>query len=182
MFYKKKYPTNIQEGVWDEKSCVRRVAGFSIDETKLPKDLKWLPKGAPLALLSTSLVTLCKTAKVYEDANQGATTLKVYPDSVLMVGDKIGGSTITKIDVANVNYDTLTISALETEVKKGDVLDDGNASNVIGLNYATVELDGQQSCTPTLQAYEIDEETLPYPINNAIKEALTVTHKYLIKP
>ena len=99
-----------------------------------------------------------------------------------MAGDKIAGATISKVDDSSSDFTKLTISELENEVEANAVVDDGNAGKVIGLNYATVELDGQQSCTPTLQAYEIDEDSLPYPINEAIKEALTVTHKYLIKP
>lgn len=182
MYYKKKFPTDIKEGAWDEKSCVRRIAGFTIDETNLPSTLKWLPKGTPLVLLTNGMVSVCKTAKVYEKAAQAATTLKVNKGSLFMVGDKIAGSTISKVDESSSDFTKLTISVLENEVEANAVVDDGNASKVIGLNYATVELDGQQSCTPTLQAYEIDEDSLPYPINEAIKEALTVTHKYLIKP
>ena len=183
MYYKKKFPTDIKEGAWDEKSCVRRVAGFTIDETNLPSTLKWLPKGTPLVLLTKGgMVSACKTAKVYEEAKQDATTLKVNKGSLFMVGDKIAGSTIFNVDDSSSDFTKLTISELENEVEANAVVDDGNASKVIGLNYATVELDGQQSCTPTLQAYEIDEDSLPYPINEAIKEALTVTHKYLIKP
>ena len=95
-----------------------------------------------------------------------------------MVGDTIAGSAISAIDSSNENFDKFTIAALAEKADKGAVLDDGNASKVVGLNYATVELDGMQSCTPTLQAYEIEEETLPYYLNDAIKTALTSRHAF----
>jgi hypothetical protein len=178
MIYKETIPSNIPEGVWDEKSCVRRQSGFTIDQSKLPATLKWLSKGAPLALNSNGKVVLCKTAKVYENATKSATEIKVDKNHNFMVGDTIAGSAISAIDSSNENFDKFTIAALAEKADKGAVLDDGNASNVVGLNYATVELDGMQSCTPTLQAYEIEEDTLPYYLNDAIKTALTSRHAF----
>lgn len=179
MFYKEKYPTNIQEGVWDAETCVRRQGGFVVDESTLPSDIKWLPKGAPLAYnSSTQKVVVCKTAKVYEAAAAQATSLKVEKGHLFKVGDKIGGSAISAINTTNKDFDTLTIAAISAKADKGAVLDDGNASKVVGLNYATIPLDGQQSCTPTLQAYEIEEDTLPYPLNAAIKTALSCRHAF----
>lgn len=179
MMYKEKSPSNIQEGVWDEKSCVRRQCGFVVNQDKLPKDLKWLPKGTPLAYdEATDKVKVCKTAKVYENATKSAVSVKVYKGHLLQVNDTIGGSTISAVDTSNANFDTLTVSALAEKVDKDTVLDDGNAAKVVGLNYATIELDGQQSCTPTLQAYEIEEGTLPYPLNDTIKTALTCRHAF----
>lgn len=179
MFYKESYPTNIQEGVWDEQTCVRRQSGFNVDQSALPSDLKWLPKGTPLAYnASTEKVQVCKTAKVYENAAAQATSLKVEKGHLFKVGDKISGSAISAINTSNKDYDLLTIAALTAKADKGAVLDDGNSSKVIGLNYATIALDGMQSCTPTLQAYEIEEDTLPYPINAAIKNALTSRHAF----
>ncbi len=180
MFYKEKSPVNIQEGVWDEKSCVRRQSGYVIDETGLPKGKEWLEKGTPLAIKDDGKVKVCKTAKVYETAAKSATELKVYKGHLFAVNDKIAGSTISAIDSSNNDFDKLSVSALAEKADKDAVLDDGDAANVIGLNYATVHLDGMQSCTPTLQAYEIEEETLPYPISNAIKAALTSRHAFKI--
>lgn len=178
MYYKETLPTNIQEGNWDEKTCVRRQSGFTIDETALPSTLKWLPKGAPLALASDGKVTVCKTATVYEAAAKSATEIKVNKGHLFAVGDTIGGSAISAIDTSDSNYDKLTVAALAEKAEQGGVLDDGTASKVIGLNYATVELDGQQGCTPTVQAYEIEEDSLPYPLNDAIKTALTSRHAF----
>lgn len=180
MFYKEKFPENIQEGVWDEKSCVRRQCGYVIDETDLPSEKKWLEKGAPLAIKEDGKVKVCKTAKAYEAAVKSATELKVYKGHLFAVNDKVAGSTISAIDTSNNDYDKLTISELAEKADKDAVLDDGDAAKVIGLNYATVYLDGMQSCTPTLQAYEIEEETLPYPLSDAVKVALTSRHAFKI--
>ncbi len=178
MKYKETIPSDIKEGAWDEKTCVRRQSGYTVDETGLPATLKWLPKGTPLALAADGKVKVCKTAKVYEAAAKGATAVKVEKGHLFAVGDTIGGSAISAIDTASTDYDKLTVAALGDNAAKDSVLDNGLAANVIGLNYATVELDGQQSCTPTLQAYEIEEDTLPYPVNDAIKAALTSRHAF----
>lgn len=178
MFYKESFPSNIQEGKWDEKTCVRRQGGYLVDETAIPSGTKWLPKGAPMSLLASGKVAVCKTAKVYEAAAASATSLKVSKGHLFAVGDKVFGSTISAINSSNADYDVLTISALAKKADKDAVVDDGTAANVIGLNYATIALDGQQSCTPTIQAYEIEEDSLPYPINADIKAALTSRHAF----
>lgn len=172
-------PNLIQEGVWDEKSCVCRVAGFDIDKTNLPADMKYLPKGASMALNSTGLkAILVKTAEVYEAAASGATAIKVKKNNALLVNETIGGNKITAIDKSNADYDVLTVAATSKAITVGTVLADANATKVIGLNYATVKLDSFPSCTPTIQAYEIEEDTLPYPVNADIKTALTVRHDW----
>lgn len=179
MEYKVINPTSIQEGVWNEKTCVRRTAGFDLDKTNLPEGMEYLPKGAVLALDATGLkVVLVKTAKASAKANSGATSLKVEKGHALKVGDVIAGSAISKIDASNAEYDTLTVASLSAEVAVGEVVADANAAKAIGLNYATVKIDSYPSCTPTIQAYEIEEATLPYPVNEAIKEALTCRHDW----
>lgn len=181
MEYREKFPSSIKEGVWNEKTCVRRTAGFDIDKTNLPADMKYLPKGAPLALDATGLkVVLVKTAKTVAVAESGATSVKVDKDHALVVGDVVAGSEISQIDASNDEYDILTVSALGEEVAAGTVIADANAEKVIGLNYATVKLDSYPSCTLTIQAYEIEEDTLPYPVNDAIKTALTSRHDWRI--
>lgn len=180
MEYKEIYPTSIQEGVWNEKTCIRRTAGFDIDKTNLPADMKYLPKGAVLALDATSLkVVLVKSAKATAQAESSATSLKVAKGHALVVGDVIAGSTISQITVGT-EFDTLTVSALSAGVAAGEVVADANGEKAIGLNYATVKLDSNPSCTPTIQAYEIEEDTLPYPVNEEIKTALTSRHDWRI--
>lgn len=180
MEYREITPTSIKEGIWNEKTCIRRTAGFDIDKTNLPADMKYLPKGAALALDSTGLkVVLVKTAKATADAASGATSLKVAKGHVLVVGDVLAGGTISKI-AQGAEFDTLTLSAISEEVKMGGIVADANAEKVIGLNYATVKLDEHPSCTPTIQAYEIEEDSLPYPVNDVMKAALTSRHDWRI--
>lgn len=180
MEYKEIYPTSIQEGVWNEKTCIRRTAGFDIDKANLPADMKYLPKGAVLALDATGLkVVLVKTAKATTEAASGATTLNVAKGHALVVGDVIAGSAISEI-VAGTEFDTLTVAALSETVAAGAVVADANGEKAIGLNYATVKIDSNPSCTPTIQAYEIEEDTLPYPVNDVIKTALTSRHDWRI--
>lgn len=179
MHYNRKSAEVVKEGHWDEKSCVRRVGGYDIDKTNLPAGTQYLPKGAVLSFQpSTGSVKVLKTAKVHSNANKSATSVQVEKGHILVVGDVLNGSTISAIEVG-AEFDTLTISELGAAVKVGDVIAE-NASNVCGLNYATVKLDDMPSCTPTLQAYEIEEESLPYPVNAAIKEALTVRHAWAL--
>ena len=180
MDYKINQGSTIQEANWDEKTCVRRQGGYSIDASSLPSDLAYLPKGAVLALTSADTVSLVKTAVANVDAKAAATSLKVDKGHLLKVGDTIAGSTISAINTTNSDYDTLTVSALAADVKKGDVVADGNVDNVIGLNYATVKIDSFPTCTVTVQAYEIEEDTLPYPVNDAIKAALTSRHAWKV--
>lgn len=179
MFYKSNKAVLSKEGAWDEKSCVRRIGGFDIDKSVLPDGMKYLPKGAVMTFDSvTGKVKLIKTAKVYAKAESGATTIKVYKEHALKVGDIVAGVAISAIDSSNANYDELTVASTKAVINKDAVIDDGNAEKVIGLNYVTVSLDDNPTCTVTLQAYEIQEETLPYYVNDAIKEALTCRHAW----
>lgn len=179
MFYKDKTAAKVvKEGKWDEKSCFRRVGGYDIDKSNLPKDMEYLPKGAVLALnTENGKAMLVKTATVYEAANKSAESLKVSKGHNLIVGDKVNGSTINAIAEGE-DFDTLTISALGAALKVDAVVSSVAGLPVLGLNYATVRLDDMPSCTPTLQAWEIEEDSLPFPINDEIKEALTVRHAF----
>lgn len=179
MFYKDSSAVVVKEGKWDEKSCIRRIGGYDVDKSNLPAGMKWLPKGAVLELTSAGKAKMVKSAVVYEAAAKDATSVKVQKGHALIVGDVLAGKAISDIDTSNASFDTLTIAALGAAVKVGDVIvSTGTSSVILGLNYATVALDDMPSCTPTLQAYEIEEDTLPYPINASIKEALTVRHAF----
>ena len=178
MEYKVTNADVIQEGVWDEKSCVRRQGGYDIDKANLPADLKYLPKGAVLAFnAENGKVKVVKTAKVYEKATNG-TSLKVGKDNIVVAGDKLGNLTVSAVDRKNASYDVLTVGTISETLNVGDVIADENAAKSIGLNYATVKIDSNPTCTPTVQAYEIEEGSLPYPVNAAIKDALTVRHAF----
>lgn len=174
----------IKEGLWWEETCVRRQGGYDLDTANLPSTLRWFPKGAPLAFDSTTgKAVLVKTAVVAANAAKDATTLTVIDNGMLVVGDKLAGSTITAIAV-NEGVATLTVSALAKAVTKDSIVADDNAKGVIlGLNYATIDLrdNDYPSVTPTLQAYEIEEDTLPYPINDDIKAGLGDRHQFKIQ-
>lgn len=173
--------TTVQEGVWDEKTCIREDAGISIDKTNLPANMAYLPKGSPIGLnKAKDKAVLVKTAEVFENAVAGK-SIKIGKRHALVKGDIIGGNEVTAIDSSNANYDVVTIKTALTadnigEVTKGIVLSEDVVT--LGLNYATVKLDSMPSCTPTVQAYKIDEASLPYPINDKIKNELTCRHHF----
>lgn len=173
-----------QQGAqWDVKSCVRCIAGLSFDKTCLPSGMEFLPKGAVLASKLTSAgykAVLVKTAVVQANAAKDATTLNVLKGHALIVGDKVAGSTISAIDTSNEGYDALTVGALAKAVTKDTVVNDDNVDNILGLNYCRTKMDAYPSVTYTVQAYEIMESTLPYPINDTIKEKLTSRHHYAL--
>ena len=173
-----------QQGAqWDVKSCVRCIAGLNFDKTCLPDGVEFLPKGVVLASKLTAagyVAVLAKTAVVAANAAKDATTLNVAKGHALKVGDKIAGSTISAIDTSNDEYDALTVSALAKAVTKDTVANDDNVDNILGLNYARTKMDAYPSVTYTIQAYEIDESSLPFPINDTIKEKLTTRHHFAL--
>ncbi len=177
-FLHKTKPEDIQEAVWLEEQCLRRQGGYMLDRTNLPSSLKWLPKGATLKLSGDGKgnAIVVKTAKVAEKAEKQATTLKIASGSLFKVGDKIAGATISAIASAD-GVDTLTVSALANEAAKGAVVSDFDKTKdtVLGFSYDTLDLRDPESeipCTPTLQVMEVEEDSLPYPINDDIKTAL----------
>ena len=167
------------EGKWDEESCRRRIGGYDFTKASFSTDeTKWLPKGAPLALDSaTGNAVLIKTAVANAAALAEATSLQVKKGHLLAVGDVINGSTISAISTGD-DYDTLTVSALAAGIAENEVVDTLGSKKVLGLNYTSVKMRGQVTVTPTLQAYEIEEDTLPYPLSDAIKQGLTDRHAF----
>lgn len=183
MDYKRESFETVQEGKWDSESCVRSIAGLNFDKTCLPSGMERVPKGAVLAKKLTSTgykAVLVKTAVAQANAAKDATTLKVLKGHALKVGDKIAGSTISAIDTSDNDYDSLTVGALSAAVAKDAVVNDDNTDNIIGLNYATRKMDAYPAVTYTIQAYEIEESTLPFPINDTIKEKLTSRHHFAL--
>lgn len=178
MYHKYVESEEIQEAQWDVKSCVRCVAGANLDTSNLPDGTKYIAKGTPLMITDSREVKVVKTATVVEAADAAATSLSIAKGSMFAVGDTIAGGTISAIDTSNEEKDVLTVSALEAAVAKGDVVDDGNGSKVVGLCYCTVKIEDFTSVTWTIQAYEIDETSLPYPFSEAIKTALTSRHHF----
>lgn len=186
-FLHKTKPEDIQEAVWLEEQCLRRQGGYMLDRTNLPSSLKWLPKGATLKLSGDGKgnAIVVKTAKVAEKAEKQATTLKIASGSLFKVGDKIAGATISAIASAD-GVDTLTVSALANEAAKGAVVSDFDKTKdtILGFSYDTLDLRDPESeipCTPTLQVMEVEEDSLPYPINDDIKTALNAVGIALFK-
>lgn len=184
-FIKKTKPTDIKEAVWWEEYCIRRQGGYDLDQSNLPRALKWLPKGTVLKLSATGgNAVAVKTATVTEKAAQGATTLKIATGSLVQVGDTIGGAKVTAITTGD-TYDTLTVEALTDAIEAKAVISDYDAENdtLLGFSYDTLDLDSEASipATPTLQVMEVDEETLPYPINADIKTGLNANGVALFK-
>lgn len=186
-FLHKTKPEDIQEAVWLEEQCLRRQGGYMLDRTNLPSSLKWLPKGATLKLSGDGKgnAIVVKTAKVAEKAEKQATTLKIASGSLFMVGDKIAGATISAITSAD-SVDTLTVSALANEAAEGAVVSDFDKTKdiILGLSYDTLDLRDHESeipCTPTLQVMEVEEDSLPYPINDEIKEGIRANGIALFK-
>ena len=184
-FMKKTKPTDIKEAVWWEEYCIRRQGGYDLDQSNLPRELKWLPKGTVLKLSATGgNAVAVKTATVTEKAAQGATTLKIATGSLVQVGDTIGGAKVTAITTGD-TYDTLTVDALADAIEAKAVISDYDAENdtLLGFSYDTLDLDSEASipATPTLQVMEVDEETLPYPINADIKTGLNANGVALFK-
>lgn len=184
-FMKKTKPTDIKEAVWWEEYCIRRQGGYDLDQSNLPRELKWLPKGTVLKLSATGgNAVAVKTATVTEKAAQGATTLKIATGSLVQVGDTIGGAKVTAITTGD-TYDTLTVDALAKAIEAKTVISDYDAEKdtLLGFSYDTLDLDSEASipATPTLQVMEVDEETLPYPINADIKTGLNANGVALFK-
>lgn len=175
MFLKKTVPTDIREAVWWEEQCVRRQGGYDLDQSNLPASLKWLPKGTLLKLTNTGGCIAVKTAKVVEKAAKAATTLKIASGSLVKVGDTLGGAKINAISSAS-GVDTLTVETLGDAIEADAIISDYDKTKdvILGFSYDTIEIyrDAQNSATPTLKVMEVDESTLPYPVNDELKEAI----------
>ena len=184
MFLKKGRPTDIKEGLWWEETCIRRQGGYDLDVANLPADFRWLPKGTVLAFNATNgKAYVVKTAQVYANAAKDATSLQIVENPLIKVGDKLAGSTISAIETED-GVSTLTISALAKAVTKDSIVDSmENGTKLLGLAYETTDLrdNDYPQVTPTLQAFEIEEDSLPFAINDAIKERLGALHQFKIQ-
>lgn len=185
-FLHKTKPESIKEAVWLEEQCLRRQGGYDLDRTNLPSTLKWLAKGTVFKLSATGgKAVAVKTAKVVEKADSAATTLKIASGSLYKVGDKIAGKAISAITTAN-GVDTLTIASLSAAIEKDTVVTDYDKSKdtLLGFSYDTLDLrdsDSSIPVTPTLQVMEVEEDSLPYPINKDIKDGLNANGIALFK-
>lgn len=185
MYQERTVPTNIKEALWWEEQCVVRQGGYDLDQSNLPADLKWLPKGTVVKLGSDGKAVAIKTAKVAEKATSGTKTVKVVAGTLLNVGDTIGGYKISAI-AKTATVDTLTLSAATSaDINAGTVLTnyDSSSDKILGFTYATKELDkdASQQVEPTLRVMEVEEASLPYPINDEIKVGINANGIALFK-
>ena len=185
MYLKKTVPTDIKEALWWEEECVRRQGGYDLDQTGLPAIAKWLPKGTVVKLGTNGKAVVVKSAKVTEKANSGTKILKLAGGSLFKEGDTIGGKKIASIE-RTATLDTVTLSGtLESDIEAETVVTDYNKDTdvLLGFTYATKELDpdASQMVEPTLQVMEVEENTLPYPINADIKAGLNANGIALFK-
>ena len=178
-------PEDIKEALWLEEQCLRRQGGYDLDRSNLPSTLKFVAKGTVLRLVTGGKAQVVKTAKVTERAEKSATTLKIASGSLFKVGDKIAGSTISAITSSD-GVDTLTVSTLANEVAKNAIVSDYDKTKdvLLGFSYDTLDVRDQESsiaATPTLQVMEVEEDSLPYPINDEIKEGINAVGIALFK-
>ncbi len=185
MYLKKTVPTDIKEALWWEEHCIVRQGGYDLDQSNLPAGLKWLPKGTVVKLTSAGKATVVKTAKVTEKATSGTKTVKVASGSLIAAGDTLAGSKVASVTTGT-TIDTITLSTATTaDIEENSVISDFDADSdtILGFTYATKEIDADASQTvePTLQAVEVEEESLPYPINDEIKKGLNANGVALFK-
>ena len=178
-------PEDIKEALWLEEQCLRRQGGYDLDRSNLPSTLKFVAKGTVLRLVTGGKAQVVKTAKAVERAEKSATTLKIASGSLFKVGDKIAGSTISAITSSD-GVDTLTVSTLANEVAKNAIVSDYDKTKdvLLGFSYDTLDVRDQESsiaATPTLQVMEVEEDSLPYPINEDIKLGINAVGIALFK-
>lgn len=178
-------PEDIKEALWLEEQCLRRQGGYDLDRTNLPATLKFVAKGTILRFVTGGKAQVVKTAKAVEKADKAATTLKVASGSLFQIGDKIAGATISAI-ASNDGVDTLTVSPLENAVAKDAIVSDYDKTKdvLLGFSYDTLDIrdaDASIAATPTLQVMEVEEDSLPYPINKEIKAGINANGVALFK-
>ena len=178
-------PEDIKEALWLEEQCLRRQGGYDLDRSNLPTTLKWVAKGTILRFVSGGKAQVVKTAKAVEKADKAATTLKIASGSLFKVGDKIAGATIAAISSSD-GVDTLTVSALDNAVAANAIVSDYDKTKdvLLGFSYDTLDIRDPESsiaATPTLQVMEVEEDSLPYPINDEIKAGIRANGVALFK-
>lgn len=180
--------------LWDEAKADRAAGGFTLVSSVLSA-LTYVLKGAPLAVdYTTRVANVIKTATVITGGN--ATTTRISKGSAFLVGDVVSQTVgaiavaITAIDTANAAYDVLTHLTVTTAFTAGNVIFEAdavgatsaylytaNALSSDNVNVATST--GSATVSAVIGALEIQEANLPYPINTAIKTALTSRFQFV---
>ncbi len=174
----------VERELCNQKTIYRLAGGFNLVDEDVPNGAI-VPHLAPLSVdFKTRTAKVVKNVKIYEDANNSATELKVAKGSVVKVGMFLGtgakGAEISAIDKSNPDYDVIaTSAALGASVKQGDVLFEATAANgkepknsANFLNYARVKKEDGATVTAVGRAYEIQEDKLYLPVSAKDKESL----------
>lgn len=179
------YPSDIFEverELCNIATIYRLSGGFNLVTTSLDSG-SFIPPFAPLSVnFTTRKATVVKNVRVYENAAQAATSIKVVKGSAayvnMFVGDGTKSAQVTAIDKTNAAYDLLTVT-LAAAVTAGQTLfetADANATtpkNVCNfMNYARVKVEEGASITAVGQAFEIVESKLYLPLCAADKTSL----------
>ncbi|MDO5106032.1 head fiber protein [Capnocytophaga sp.] len=171
----------VERELCNQKTIYRLAGGFNLKDDEVENG-NVVPHLAPLSIdFKKREAVVVKNVRAVEAIS--ATTLKVAKGHFIKAGMHIGngkaGATVSAIDKANANYDTLTLSATIEGVKAGDVLFQAKAVNgkepkhiANYLNYARVKMEDGATITAVGQAYEIKEDKLYLPVSEKDKEML----------
>lgn len=182
------YPPGIEKIIEDV------IGGGTIDRASLRgavfggKPLDELPPLVVVVQNENGVYCALKTARVYEDAAEGATSIKVTKNHLFGVGDfvTVGGDLkgasdqISAIDKSNAGYDIITLATAIGAAAKDVVLvqakdkqaagsatlpSDGEV--VITMNKVDLTVANQQS--GLLVRGTVNESCMPFPIDKGIK-------------
>lgn len=162
--------------LWQEKTVHVLSGGFNIQNFASFAVLGKLPKGIPLAVdFKNHTATPVKGVVLNSALGASDTTAQVKKNGLFAVGDFIGTGTkavqITAINTDNAAYNVITLSEAIGAVANGGVLfsaTEAGAGKVLAinaLNYADVKYTpGVFACSAIIQAYEVNNSRLPYPL------------------
>ena len=179
-------PAFEQEEICDVRTLHHKAGAYKLDTTGLAIGSR-LPRFTPVQVdLTKRTCVVVKNAKVLEDAEADATTVKIAKNSLVVEGMTLGtgskGAVVKSIDKTNPDYDILTLTAAFGEkVKAGQVLFEASAAggtkpkNTANfVIYETTKIDDSIVLVALImQAYEIHESKLVLPFSDADKAALT---------
>lgn len=181
-------PMPVNEEAARFETCYRLAGGFNLDDDKLVQG-STLPSLAPIYVdFATRKVKAVKNVEVVVAFTSGDTSLKVKKNSLAYAGMHVGngtkGATISAIDKSHVDYDNLTISALEAALSVGSVLFESGAeggttqkNKANFLNYAATKVEAGATVTAIGQLYEINKSKLQVPISE--KDVASLTSRFM---
>lgn len=176
-------PIEVEKEALRFETVYRLSGGFNLEDDKLVEG-SFLPSACPLCVdFVTRRAKAVKNVRVSEDVAADALVIKIAKGSLAYVGMFLGngtkGTTVSSIDKTNVNYDSLTVTALGATAKAGEVLFEASAAGGTTvkhkanlLNYARTKVEAGATVTAIGQVFEIKETKLSTPISEKDKESL----------